>query len=115
MRVLFLSPFIAQEPLGVMYLSGALKDAGHETKMIFAPDSRLDEKILQYDPQVVCFSFTTGMHNGILGLNARVKKLLPHVLTAEKTSYCRQKYALDAIEISSGLAILHYLKTHAQI
>ncbi|MDG2150462.1 MAG: radical SAM protein [Planctomycetota bacterium] len=81
MRVLFLSPFIAQEPLGVMYLSGALKEAGHETKMIFAPDSKLDEKILEYDPQVVCFSFTTGMHNAILGLNARVKELLPNTVS----------------------------------
>ena len=81
MRVLFLSPFLAQEPLGVMYLSGALKTAGHETKMIFVPDAQLDEKIKEYDPQVVCYSFTTGVHNTILGLNARVKQLVPDVVS----------------------------------
>ncbi len=81
MRVLFLSPFLAQEPLGVMYLSGALKGAGHETKMIFVPDKQLDEKILEYDPDVVCFSFTTGIHNAVVGLNARVKQLKPDVVS----------------------------------
>ena len=81
MRVLFLSPFLAQEPLGVMYLSGALKKAGHDTKMIFVPDKELDEKIVEYDPHVVAFSFTTGQHNAVLGLNARVKELLPDVTT----------------------------------
>jgi len=81
MRVLFLSPFLAQEPLGVMYLSGALKKAGHETKMIFVPDAALDEKIVEFDPQVVAFSFTTGQHNAVLGLNARVKELLPNVIS----------------------------------
>ncbi|MHC4845877.1 MAG: B12-binding domain-containing radical SAM protein [Planctomycetota bacterium] len=79
MRVLFLSPFLAQEPLGVMYLSGALKAAGHETKMIFLPDNAFEEKVRDYDPGVVCYSFTTGQHQMVVGLNQKVKSLLPDV------------------------------------
>lgn len=79
MRVLFLSPFLAQEPLGIMYLSGALKSAGHETRMIFMPDSEFEEKFLDFDPDVVCYSFTTGLHTGVIGMNAMVKKLKPSV------------------------------------
>ena len=61
MRVLFLSQYLAQEPLGVMYLSGALKQAGHETKMIFLPDTQFEQKVKEFDPAVVAFSFTTGL------------------------------------------------------
>ncbi|MCB9897751.1 MAG: B12-binding domain-containing radical SAM protein [Planctomycetes bacterium] len=81
MRVLFLSPYLAQEPLGVMYLSGALKKAGHETKMIFVPDKDLDEKFRAFDPDVVAYSFTTGIHTAALGLNARIKALKPSVVS----------------------------------
>ncbi len=79
MRVLFLSPFLAQEPLGVMYLSGALKAAGHETRMIFLPDAEMASKIRDFDPGVVCYSFTTGAHTAILGINQQVKAIVPHI------------------------------------
>lgn len=81
MKVLFLSPFLAQEPLGVMYLSGALKTAGHEAKMIFMPDKEFEQKFREFDPDVVAYSFTTGMHTTILGLNAQVKSLKPDVVS----------------------------------
>jgi len=81
MRVLFLSPYLAQEPLGVMYLSGALKRAGHETKMIFLPDKEFEEKLREYDPGVVCYSFTTGAHLMIQGLNHQVKQICPDVVS----------------------------------
>ena len=76
MRVLFLSPFLAQEPLGIMYISGALKSAGHETKLIFVPDANLEEKVREFDAGVVCYSFTTGVHPMIVGLNQRIKKII---------------------------------------
>ena len=81
MRVLFLGPFLAQEPLGPMYLSTALKNAGHETRLIFVPDSQLEEKIREYDPGVVCYSFTTGVHQTVVGLNLTVKQFLPGVVS----------------------------------
>ncbi len=79
MRVLFLSPYLAQEPLGVMYLSAALKLAGHETKMIFVPDSDWLKKAKEWNPGVVCYSFTTGVHQTFVGLNVQLKEVLPDV------------------------------------
>jgi radical SAM superfamily enzyme YgiQ (UPF0313 family) len=80
MRVLFLSSYLAQEPLGVMHLSTALKAAGHETKMIFVPDPLLPKKLKDYDPGVVCYSTMTGIHTAHAGLNRIVKKFLPNTL-----------------------------------
>ncbi len=80
MRVLFLSQYLAQEPLGVMYLSGVLKQAGHETKMIFLPDKEFEEKLRAYDPGVICYSFTTGVHPVVLGIINQVKQVLPKSL-----------------------------------
>ncbi len=79
MRVLFVSPYLAQEPLGVMYLSGALKAAGHDTKMIFVPDPDLEDKLREYDPGIVCYSFTTGMQTTTVGLNQKIKSILPNI------------------------------------
>jgi radical SAM superfamily enzyme YgiQ (UPF0313 family) len=81
MKVLFLSQFLAQEPLGIMYLSGALKAAGHETRMIFMPDSDFEEKFKEFDPDIVGYSFTTGIHTTALGLNKQVKELKPDVIS----------------------------------
>jgi len=81
MRVLFLSTFQAQEPLGVMYLSGALKAAGHEVKMIFVPDPRFPARFKEFDPDVVCYSFTTGVQVHVAGLNRIVKKMKPSVIS----------------------------------
>jgi radical SAM superfamily enzyme YgiQ (UPF0313 family) len=81
MRVLFLNPYLAQEPLGVMYLSGALKHAGHQTKMIFLPDPHFEQKVREFDPGVVCYSFTTGVHQMVVGLNQQVKAMLPDIVS----------------------------------
>ena len=81
MRVLFLSTYLAQEPLGIMYLSGALKAAGHETKLLFVPDPTFPKKLKEYDPGVVCYSIMTGVHKAVAGLNRIVKKLVPNVVS----------------------------------
>jgi hypothetical protein len=36
--VLFINDYLPQEMLGIMWLSRAIKDAGHETKALFLPD-----------------------------------------------------------------------------
>ena len=62
MKVLFINDYLPQEMLGIMWLSRAIKDAGHETKALFLPDKDWLEKIKEYDPDVVAYSATTGMH-----------------------------------------------------
>jgi radical SAM superfamily enzyme YgiQ (UPF0313 family) len=81
MRVLFVEEYLPQEMLGIMWLSRALKDAGHETQALFLPDRRWVEKAREYDPDVVCYSVTTGMHQYLLDVNRRVKQALPRVLS----------------------------------
>lgn len=81
MRVLFVSEYLPQEMLGIMWLSRAIKDAGHQTKAIFVPDRRWMQKVQEYDPDVVCYSVTTGMHVYLSDINRQIKRVLPNVLS----------------------------------
>src|SRR5262245_1225530 len=81
MRVLFLSTYLSQEPLGVMWLSAALKRAGHETRMLFLPDPALPLVLRRWDPDVVAASCTTGAHAAVSGLMQLVKRMHPRALT----------------------------------
>ncbi len=73
MRVLFIHEYIPQEPLGIMFLSRALKNAGHETRALFLPDKDWIGKIKEYDPQMVAFSYTTGMQDLVMSYTKLVK------------------------------------------
>ncbi|MFO1011956.1 MAG: radical SAM protein [Planctomycetota bacterium] len=81
LRVLFIEEYLPQEMLGIMWLSRAIKDAGHETKCLFIPDKQWIEKVQEYAPDVVCYSVTTGMHLYLADVNRKVKKVLPNVLS----------------------------------
>jgi len=81
MRVLFLEEYLPQEMLGVMYLSRAVKDAGHEAKALFIPDKDWIQKLKDYNPDVVCYSVTTGMHLYYADINRKVKEVLPKTLS----------------------------------
>ncbi|MBM3984388.1 MAG: B12-binding domain-containing radical SAM protein [Planctomycetes bacterium] len=112
MRVLFLSSWLAQEPLGVMYLSAALKAAGHETKMIFVPDPLLPKKVRDWDPGVICVSTMTGVHVAHAALIRIVKRWAPKALAIAGgphptvvPDYLREE-GLDAICIGEGEAAL---------
>ncbi len=80
-KVLFISEYLPQEMLGIMWVSRAIKDAGHETKALFLPDRDWVHKLKQYAPDVVAYSVTTGMHLYTLDINKRVKEALPHVFS----------------------------------
>ena len=81
MKVLFLEEYLPQEMLGVMYLSRAVKDAGHESRALFIPDKDWIQKLKDYNPDVVCYSVTTGMHLYYADINRKVKEVLPNVLS----------------------------------
>jgi anaerobic magnesium-protoporphyrin IX monomethyl ester cyclase len=81
MKVLFIDEYLPQEMLGIMYLSRALKDAGHETRGLFVPDRDWLTKLVEYNPDVVAFSVTTGMHLYLAEIGAKVKAALPNVIT----------------------------------
>jgi len=75
MRVLFLQKYLPAEMLGIMYISSALKKAGHEVKTQFLPEKNWIEKVKEYKPQVLAYSTTTGDHIYYLELNRRVKEI----------------------------------------
>jgi radical SAM superfamily enzyme YgiQ (UPF0313 family) len=81
MRVLFVNEYLPQEMLGMMWLSRAIKDAGHDCKALFIPDKDWLQKVKEYDPDVVCYSVTTGMHVYFGDLNRQVKKVVPNALS----------------------------------
>jgi anaerobic magnesium-protoporphyrin IX monomethyl ester cyclase len=78
MKVLFVNEYLAQESLGLMWLSRAIKDAGHESKALFLPDKTWLEKVQAYNPDVVCFSVTTGMHLYFADIKRRLAEVLPN-------------------------------------
>ena len=81
MKVLFVEEYLPQEMLGIMWLSRAIKDAGHQCKALFLPDRDWLRKVTEYDPDVVCFSVTTGMHLYKAELARKIKQVAPRVLT----------------------------------
>lgn len=80
MRVLFINEYLPQEMLGMMWVSRAIKDAGHEAKALFIPDKAWLEKIKEYAPDVVAYSSTTGMHLYFADINRKVKEVVPNAI-----------------------------------
>ncbi len=87
MRVLFIIEFLPQEMLGPMYLSTALKNAGHDTKALFLPDKEWVEKLKEYAPDVIGMSYTTGMHQYFMDITRQVKQHLPDVFVLHGGSH----------------------------
>jgi anaerobic magnesium-protoporphyrin IX monomethyl ester cyclase len=81
MKVLFINEYLPQEMLGLMWISRAIKDAGHDAKCLFLPDREWINKLKEYDPDVVCFSVTTGMHLYFAEIHQKVKQVLPNVFS----------------------------------
>src|SRR5688572_2922880 len=60
MKILFISEYLPQEMLGVMFVSRALKEAGHETKASFLPDRHWTAKVKEIMPNA--FAVFGGPH-----------------------------------------------------
>lgn len=69
------------EPLGALYVAGALLAAGHECKFIGTRGNDVLAEVRRYRPDVVAFGTTTGLHRYYLGLMARIKREHPKVVT----------------------------------
>lgn len=73
-RFLFLHKMFYQDPLGFMYLSAVLKEAGHEVHFIDAGlDPEWEEKAVALAPDVVGYSVITGNSDFFLEANHRLK------------------------------------------
>ena len=70
------------ENLGIMYLAGILNSRGHEAKVFI--DVRGTDALrqaLEYNPQVVGVSCTTGLHHWGLGFLRKIKASRPEIIT----------------------------------
>jgi len=104
LKVLVIEDYLPQEMLGIMWLSRAIKDAGHDASCLFLPDSDWIKKIKDYAPDVVAFTVTTGMHLYFRDINRKVREVLPDVFIIQGGAHCtyspeelEQNPHLDAI------------------
>jgi anaerobic magnesium-protoporphyrin IX monomethyl ester cyclase len=72
-RVLFVEKQIDYEPLGLLYLSSALRQAGHEVRLSIASEEDPVSSVRAWKPDVVGYSVYTGSQAYYRDLNLRIK------------------------------------------
>jgi len=74
MKILFFYENYNNEPLGIMYLSSVLKEAGHKTDFFIIGDNiELIKKIKQFKPDIIAISTTTGLHKRYMEISRMIK------------------------------------------
>lgn len=73
-RILFIESGLRNEKLGIMYLSAALKAAGHDTRLCWIEREDVNSEIQTFSPDFLAFSLTTGSHRALLELAAELKR-----------------------------------------
>ena len=78
MKVLFVTRLLDsgtmfREPLGILSLSSALKQAGHRTEPVDAAPRRARRAVREFSPDVVAYTVRTGFHQEYRRLNRRLK------------------------------------------
>ena len=73
MRILFVIKDFIIEPLGILYLSGALKKAGHQTDIVKSDVENVEEKVRDFSPDIIAYSLCTGQHKYFRNLNLQLK------------------------------------------
>ncbi|MEJ2209873.1 MAG: radical SAM protein [Anaerolineae bacterium] len=81
MRVLFVAQQIDYEPQGIMYLSSALKAAGHEVELAVAAHHDPVAVAREFRPDVAAYSLITGSQRYYLDLNRRLKAECPNLFS----------------------------------
>jgi radical SAM superfamily enzyme YgiQ (UPF0313 family) len=78
MKVLFVSNLITDysgyEPLGILFLAGALKKAGHHCRYSHVLWEDIASEMEHFKPEIIAFSCTTGTHREYLDLNREIKE-----------------------------------------
>lgn len=73
-KILFVKKRARVEELGIMYLSAMLKKNGHQTDMIQTELEDIDEKMVSFKPDFVCYSICTGEQKFALEINNALKE-----------------------------------------
>jgi len=72
MKFLFISKPFKIEPLGLMYISSAIKQFNHETKLALTTDN-LEERVEEFKPDFVGYSIMTGDQKKYDDINRNLK------------------------------------------
>ena len=78
MKILFVTNvrrYNYTEPLGLMYLSAVVKQAGHESRIAFDSFKTLERIVTDWQPDVVGYTVTTHEHQCTLDLNRKLKSI----------------------------------------
>jgi anaerobic magnesium-protoporphyrin IX monomethyl ester cyclase len=75
-HVLFIIKEIDNEPHGILRVSSALKQVGHETEMVVATEEDPMEAALRIKPDVLAYSVYTGTQRYYLDVNLRIRSQL---------------------------------------
>jgi anaerobic magnesium-protoporphyrin IX monomethyl ester cyclase len=78
-RVLFITQQVDYEPQGIMYLSSALKAAGHQVELAIAAHHDPLAVAREFRPDVAAYSVITGSQRYYLDLNRRLKAEMPGI------------------------------------
>lgn len=83
MKIIVVLPFnnYGLEPLGILYLSSALRNAGHKIVAVTPNKRRLMNSVIQFEPDILMFSVITGWHKQYLELNLFIKSFYPRVFS----------------------------------
>jgi anaerobic magnesium-protoporphyrin IX monomethyl ester cyclase len=73
MRILFVTYDIYMEPLGILYLSSVLKQAGHQTELAVLNQEDAAAVARRFQPGIIAHSLHTGVQSYHLALNSRLK------------------------------------------
>lgn len=74
MRILFITYDVYMEPLGILYLSSVLKQAGYDTELAVLNEEDVMAVARRFQPDVVAHSLHTGVQAFHLALNSRLKQ-----------------------------------------
>lgn len=81
-KILFIQKEIeGAEPIGALYVAGCLQQAGHVCRFTGTRGNDVTTEVQRFEPDVVAFGPTTGLHHYYLGLAHHIKQRFPRVLT----------------------------------
>ncbi len=72
-KILFIESAVRTEKLGIMHVSAALKQAGHQTRLCWLEREDIHETMARFQPDYLAFSLMTGSHEAELELAAELR------------------------------------------
>ena len=73
MKALFITDDYIIDPLGIAWLSAYLKQAGHQVELLILDDENNWDKLIKDQPDMLCYSVTTGKHVHYQSMNSGLR------------------------------------------